>query len=110
MQSQLRMQLVQALILLRHKGVITPDELLPLCFRMFQCHDKNLKSLLHNFIVSDIKNFNTGGRNDRLNRSIQNYLYKLIEVRCSQHKAFTARTSPLQAASRHAASTRTLPA
>lgn len=77
---QLRTQLVQALILLRHKGLITPEALLPLCFRLFQCHDKQLKALLHGFIVADVKGFNSGGRNDRLNRSMQNYLYKLIEV------------------------------
>ena len=84
LQPQLRMQIVQALILLRHKGVVSPEELLPLGFRLFQCHDKHLKALLHSFIIADIKSFNAGGKNDRLNRSIQNYLYKLIEVRATR--------------------------
>jgi protein SDA1 len=83
LQCALRLQLVQALILLRHKGVVTPELLLPVCFRLFQCHDKHLKATLHSFIITDIKNFNAKGCNDRLNRSIQNYMYKLIEVRAS---------------------------
>lgn len=84
LQPQLRGQMVQALILLRRRGAVTSQTLLPLCFRLFECHDKALRSTLHGFIIADVRSFNAGGRNDRLNRSIQNYLYKLIEVRAAR--------------------------
>ena len=91
LQPQLRLQMVQALVLLRHKDVLAPEQLLPLCFRLFHCQDKHLKALLHNFIISDIKAFNGKGCNHRLNRNIQNYMYKLIEVRCLQEAHAPAR-------------------
>lgn len=78
---QLRMQLLQALMHMRHQGLIDAEALLALCFRLFQCQDKALKAALHSFIVQDIKLANSKGRNDRLNRSVQNYLYRIIEVR-----------------------------
>lgn len=76
-----RMQLLQALMHMRHQGLIEAEALLALCFRLFQCHDKPLKAALHSFIVQDIKHANSKGRNDRLNKSVQNYMYKIIEVR-----------------------------
>lgn len=78
---QLRMQLLQALMHMRHQGLIEAEALLALCFRLFQCQDKALKVALHSFIVQDIKLANTKGRNDRLNKSVQNYMYRIIEVR-----------------------------
>jgi hypothetical protein len=77
----LRLHMVRALILMRHKGLVEPETLLPLCFRLFECHDKQLRKLLHSFVVTDIRSLNTGSRQDRLNRRIQSFMYKLIEVR-----------------------------
>lgn len=77
----LRMQLLQALMHMRHQGLIEAEALLALCFRLFQCQDKALKATLHSFIVQDIKLANSKGRNDRLNKSVQNYMYRIIEVR-----------------------------
>lgn len=78
---QVRMQLLQALMHMRHQGLIEAEALLALCFRLFQCQDKALKAALHAFIVQDIKLANSKGRNDRLNKSVQNYMYRIIEVR-----------------------------
>ena len=77
----LRTQIVQALILMRHKNFMPPQELLPMCFRLFKCQDKALRTMVHAFIIGDIKSVNEKGRNDRLNRIIQNYLYTLVNVR-----------------------------
>lgn len=82
----LRAQLVQALILMRHKNYVKAQHLLPLCFRLFKCQDKQLRATLHNFIINDIKGFNTNGKNERLNRIVQNYLYTLVNVRPSFHR------------------------
>ena len=93
MQPQLRGQMVQALILMRRRGIVSSQALLPLCFRLFECHDKALRATLHGFIIADVRSFNAGGRNDRLNRSIQNYLYKLIEVRGKRWATYRSRAA-----------------
>lgn len=78
---QLRMQLLQALMHMRHRNVLEAEPLLELCFRLFSCHDKMLKATLHSYIIQDIKLANARSRNERLNKSMQNYLYRIIEVR-----------------------------
>lgn len=78
---QLRMQLLQALMHMRHRNVLGAETVLELCFRLFSCHDKLLKATLHSYIVQDIKLANARSRNERLNKSMQNYLYRIIEVR-----------------------------
>ncbi|CAL8470003.1 g9545 [Coccomyxa elongata] len=71
----LRRGLVKALILLRNKGQLTPTELHPLFFRLFRCQDKDLRQMLFRHIIADIKSANQKQRNERLNRSLQNFLY-----------------------------------
>lgn len=81
---QLRMQLLQALMHMRHKKILNAEPILALCFRLSSCHDKMLRATLHSYIIQDIKLANSKSRNDRLNKSIQNYLYRVIEV-CSNN-------------------------
>lgn len=76
--TSLRQTLVKALILLRNKQQLPPTELLPLLFRLFRIQDKTLRNLVFRHIVSDIKAANKKGRNDRLNRSIQNFMYSIL--------------------------------
>lgn len=78
---QLRMQLLQALMHMRHKSLLKAEPILALCFRLSSCHDKMLRATLHSYIIQDIKLANSKSRNDRLNKNIQNYLYRVIEVR-----------------------------
>jgi hypothetical protein len=63
--------LAQALILMRNRGQLAATTLLPLCFRLFRCHDKRLRSLMYAHIVSDIQNSNKKHRDEKLNRSLQ---------------------------------------
>ena len=53
-------------------------QLHPLFFRLFRCQDKGLRQLLFRHIVADIKSANQRQRNERLNRSLQNFLYGCI--------------------------------
>eukprot|EP00873_Tetraselmis_striata_P004551 jgi/Tetstr1/424815/TSEL_015318.t1 len=73
--------LVQALILLRNRGQVSPIQLLPLFFRLFRCNNKALRQLLHRHIIADIKASNLKHRNDKLNRSVQNFLYSMLQAR-----------------------------
>lgn len=57
---------------------LPPTELLPLLFRLFRVQDKSLRQLLFRHITSDIKNANKKGRNERLNRTLQNFMYTVL--------------------------------
>ena len=74
----LRQSLVKALILLRNKQQLPATELLPVLFRLFRVPDKALRQLVFRHITADIKAANKRGRNDRLNRSVQNFMYSVL--------------------------------
>ena len=76
LEPALRQSLVRALILLRNRHQLAPTALLPLLFRLFRVQDKALRQLLFRHITSDIKNSNKKQRNDRLNRAVQNFMYR----------------------------------
>ena len=75
----IRHTLVQALILLRNRDVVDAMALLPLFFHLFQVQDKNLRELMYNHIVADMRKINLKGGNTKTNRSCQNYLYSMLD-------------------------------
>ncbi|KAI0243627.1 Severe Depolymerization of Actin [Massospora cicadina] len=78
MDPDLRKSLVQAIILLKNKGVVASLDFLSLFFTLFRCQDKLLRVLLYNFIVNDIKEANAKTKNNRLNATLQNYLFTIL--------------------------------
>ncbi|CDS02657.1 hypothetical protein LRAMOSA00062 [Lichtheimia ramosa] len=74
-----RKSFVQALILLRNRGVIDNTRLLPLFFTLFKCRDKPLREMLYNHIVNDIKNANLKAKNNKLNKTLQSYMFTILE-------------------------------
>jgi len=52
---EMRMSLCKALILLRHKEIIAPADLIQLFFELFKCQDKSLRAFLRDHIVTDLK-------------------------------------------------------
>lgn len=75
----LRRSLVGALILLHNRGSVTLGELLPLFFRLFRCPDKQLRLMIFRHIVAAVKSANKNKRDDRLNRSVQNFLQAALK-------------------------------
>lgn len=73
---------VSALILMRNKGALQPLHLLELFFRLMAVvPDKGLRELLYRHMVHDIRNINKKGkRDDKVNRSIQTYLHKVVTI------------------------------
>jgi protein SDA1 len=71
---------VSALILMRNKGVLDPLKLLELFFRLMAVvPDKGLRELLYKHMVNDIRNLNKKGkRDDKVNRSIQSFLHRVV--------------------------------
>lgn len=76
--TDMRMSLCKALILLRHKEVVAPADLLQLFFELFKCQDKSLRAFLRDHIVTDLKNTNAKHKDVKLNSSMQNFMFKMI--------------------------------
>ncbi|XP_068797317.1 protein SDA1 homolog isoform X2 [Struthio camelus] len=75
---ELRMTFCKALILLRNKNLINPTSLLELFFQLLRCHDKLLRKTLYTHIVSDIKNINAKHKNNKINTTLQNFMYTML--------------------------------
>ncbi|KAG0796007.1 hypothetical protein G6F16_000503 [Rhizopus arrhizus] len=76
---EVRKSLVQALILLRNKGILDNTRLLPLFFTLFKCRDKQLREMLYSHIVNDIKNSNAKVKNNKLNKTLQSFMFTMLE-------------------------------
>ncbi|KAI8822925.1 SDA1-domain-containing protein [Fimicolochytrium jonesii] len=79
LEPDLRKTMVQALVLLRNKDLISATSLLSLFFTLFRAKDKQLRALLHNHIVNDIKNANAKSKNNKLNKTLQNFMYNMLK-------------------------------
>ena len=71
--SELRMTLCRALILLQHKNMFPIITLLELFFRLLRVNDKLLRKMLYTHIITDIKRLNVKRANNQVNlvRNIQ---------------------------------------
>uniref|UniRef100_A0A1A8EUA1 Protein SDA1 n=1 Tax=Nothobranchius korthausae TaxID=1143690 RepID=A0A1A8EUA1_9TELE len=78
LEPDLRMTFCKALILLRNKDLIDPTGLLELFFELLRCHDKLLRKTLYTHIVSDIKNINAKHKNNKVNTTLQNFMYTML--------------------------------
>ncbi|XP_014842861.1 protein SDA1 homolog [Poecilia latipinna] len=77
-EPELRMTFCKALILLRNKDLIDPTILLELFFELLRCHDKLLRKTLYTHIVTDIKNINAKHKNNKINTTLQNFMYTML--------------------------------
>ncbi|KAM3599533.1 uncharacterized protein V6R79_007514 [Siganus canaliculatus] len=78
LEPDLRMTFCKALILLRNKELIDPTGLLELFFELLRCHDKLLRKTLYTHIVTDIKNINAKHKNNKVNTTLQNFMYTML--------------------------------
>ncbi|XP_017262995.1 protein SDA1 homolog [Kryptolebias marmoratus] len=78
LEADLRMTFCKALILLRNKNLIDPTGLLELFFELLRCHDKLLRKTLYTHIVTDIKNINAKHKNNKVNTTLQNFMYTML--------------------------------
>lgn len=79
MNPELRMTMVKSLILLRNKNVVPPIQVLELFFTLLKAKDKLLRKVLYNHIVSDIKNINVKSKNNKVNTSLQNFMFSVLK-------------------------------
>ncbi|XP_020780860.1 protein SDA1 homolog [Boleophthalmus pectinirostris] len=78
LEPDLRMTFCKGLILLRNKNLISPSGLLELFFELLRCHDKLLRKTLYTHIVTDIKNINAKHKNNKVNTTLQNFMYTML--------------------------------
>ncbi|XP_071385517.1 protein SDA1 homolog isoform X1 [Centroberyx affinis] len=78
LEPDLRMTFCKSLILLRNKDLINPSGLLELFFELLRCHDKLLRKTLYTHIVADIKNINAKHKNNKVNTTLQNFMYTML--------------------------------
>lgn len=76
--QETRGSLVRALMLLRSKKQLDQIQLLSLLFFLFRCRDKQLRATLQTFIKSDIRSANLKGKNNKLNKVLQNFMFGMI--------------------------------
>ena len=84
MEPELRKTLFQALVLLRNRKQLDAVALVALCFELFRCQDKALRSMVYNHVVSDVRNINRRGTNLKLNRAVQNLVFGMLEDASAQ--------------------------
>ncbi|KZS94026.1 actin cytoskeleton organization and cell cycle progression protein [Sistotremastrum niveocremeum HHB9708] len=77
---EIRQSLVQNLVLLRNKGVITSITLLQTLFPLLpRTTSSTLRSFIRKTILSDIKTANLKTKNHKLNRAVQAMLFGMVE-------------------------------
>ena len=81
MEPVLRKALAEDVIMLRNRKLLPVVGVNQLFFQMFRCHDKKLRALLSGHIVQDIKNMNQGKQNNKANRELQNFMFKMLDDR-----------------------------
>ncbi len=75
----MRMTFCRALILLRHRDLLQPVDLLKLFFELLKCPDKALRGFLREHIINDIKGVNAKKKDARLNSALQNFMFKVLD-------------------------------
>jgi len=78
LEPDLRRILAKSLILMRNRNLLPQINLLSLFFKLFRIHDKPLRKLLYSHIVADIKNTNLKQKNQKLNRTLQNFMFTMM--------------------------------
>ncbi|VVT53945.1 uncharacterized protein SAPINGB_P003829 [Magnusiomyces paraingens] len=75
-----REKLIQSLVLLRNKDVITPDTLIQVLFPVLvETTAKFTRAQIYSAIVSLLKAANHGAKNQKLNRTMQALLFNLLD-------------------------------
>lgn len=81
MSSTLRRCLVQCLLLLVKRKLVSLDRVLPLFFKMLRIRDKGLRELLCASAVGEIRRANQPNKNNALNKSLQAFMFGVLSTR-----------------------------
>lgn len=76
--SELRMKLLQAIILTRVKGLWEAEKLIELSFLLFRVRDKPFRAALYSYIVKDVRMVNKAHTNVEMNKTLQNLVFRML--------------------------------
>ena len=92
MDAALRIKVLQCLVLLQKRGVITSMQLMEGIFpQLLSTKSKSLRVHLYKLIISDLKNSNLHAKNQMLNRTIQTLLHSFVEDTASKSAFWSVR-------------------
>eukprot|EP01080_Neovahlkampfia_damariscottae_P003835 gene3835-6995_t len=77
--TQIRVNVVNALVQYRKQSLIQPKVLLPAMFKLFRINDKQLRKIVYNLIIGDIVNMNEKKNDIGMNRYLQNFMYQMLD-------------------------------
>lgn len=90
----LREKIIQCLVMMRNKDVITAEALIQTIFPLLSAysgasnlhgqHSKQLRHQVYSTLISLLKSVNTGAKHQKLNRSTQALLFNLLEQKDAQ--------------------------
>jgi protein SDA1 len=101
LEPAVRRAILQALVLLRNRGLVPSLNLLQRCFRLFRCRDKVLRTRLYTYVVADIKAANQKHRDQPLNRALQNHVIAILQDASSSVGAKYALRAMIELYRRH---------
>ncbi|GAM26493.1 hypothetical protein SAMD00019534_096680, partial [Acytostelium subglobosum LB1] len=78
LEPDLRRILSKSLILMRNRNMMQQIPLLSLFFKLFRVQDKPLRKLIYSYIITDIKNTNLKTKNVKLNKTLQNFMFTMM--------------------------------
>jgi protein SDA1 len=76
---KVRQTIVQALVLIRNRGLLEPIPLFGLFFRLFACEDKTLRKDMFAYVVADVRNQHEKQSNGRRMRQCQHFIFRQLE-------------------------------
>ncbi len=79
LEQPLRKTMVQSLILLSNRELMSRLRLLPVLFRLFRVPDKEVRQLMFSHIISDIRRLNRKTHNQKLNTALQNFMLTMLK-------------------------------
>lgn len=79
--EDLREKLIQSLVLLKNKGVISPEKLIATLFPILLITgSKQMRTQIYSNIITIVKAANTGTRAQKLNKSVQALLFNVLST------------------------------
>lgn len=79
--EDLREKLIQSIVLLKNKGVITPEKLISTLFPILLITgSKQLRTQIYSNIITIVKAANTGHKAQKLNKSVQALLFNVLST------------------------------
>ena len=76
----IRLTVLQALLLLRNRGLMQAIHLFPLLFDIMDVHDKNMRSLAYSHMVADLRKLHIGGGNGKMMRELQAFVCSTVDA------------------------------